>query len=144
VACIQLEERKTVTADWYTTVCLPQMLKKWCEKRPKAGTRGMLLHHDNVSSHQSIKTREFFELKSIKTLPHPSYSPDLAPCDFFLFPLIKKDMRGTRFSSPEDAVEAYIELIEALDKNQWSSCFEKWFQRMDKCIEAKGCYFEKL
>ena len=46
-------------------------------------------HHDNAPSHTAIAVREFLAQNNITTLPHPPYSPDLALCDFFLFPKLK-------------------------------------------------------
>ena len=43
----------------------------------------------------------------IQLLTHPPYAPDLATCDFFLFPRLKNEIRGVTFDSPESAVAAY-------------------------------------
>ena len=51
------------------------------------------LHHDITPSHTSFAVREFFKQNYITTLPHPPYSPDLAPCDFFLFPKLKTHLK---------------------------------------------------
>ena len=104
VAAVPLEDRKTVTADWYTTVCLPKVITSIDSQREKTGVRGILLHHDNASSHTALRTREFLENSGLKTLPHPPYSPDLAPCDFWLFSRIKDELRGKRFSTNEELV----------------------------------------
>ena len=144
VAAVALEDRKTVTADWYTTVCLPKVITEINYQREKAGVRGILLHHDNASSHTALRTREFLEDSGLRTLPHPPYSPDLAPCDFWLFPTIKNELRGRRFSSNEELVGALFKVIEAIPKDEWKMCFQKWFSRMKKCIESHGEYVEKM
>ncbi|KAI6650013.1 hypothetical protein LOD99_6228 [Oopsacas minuta] len=79
VEIVALKDRKTVTADWYTTVCLPKVIIAIEPQQEKADIRGILLHHDNASLHTAIRTREFLENSGLKTLPHPPYSPDLAP-----------------------------------------------------------------
>ena len=144
VAAVALEDRKTVTADWYTTVCLPKVITEINYQREKAGVRGILLHHDNASSHTALRTRESLEDSGLRTLPHPPYSPDLAPCDFWLFPTIKNELRGRRFSSNEELVGALFKVIEAIPKDEWKMCFQKWFSRMKKCIESHGEYVEKM
>jgi hypothetical protein len=48
-----------------------------------------LLHHDNMPAHTSLKTTEFVTNNDMVIVPHPPYSPDLAPCDFVLFPNLK-------------------------------------------------------
>ncbi|KAI6658838.1 Histone-lysine N-methyltransferase SETMAR-like [Oopsacas minuta] len=97
VEAVPLEDRKTVTADWYTTVCLPKLITAIESQREKTGIRGILLHHDNAPSHTAIRTRELLENSGLKTLHHPPYSPDLAPCNFWLFPTLKDQLRGRRF-----------------------------------------------
>ncbi|KAI6652954.1 Histone-lysine N-methyltransferase SETMAR-like [Oopsacas minuta] len=84
VEAVALEDRKTVTADWYTTVCLSKVITAIESQWEKRGIRGILLHHDNASSPTAIRTQEFLENSGLKTLLHPPYSPDLAPCDFWL------------------------------------------------------------
>jgi hypothetical protein len=46
--------------------------------------------------------REFLTHNSIITLPHPPYSTGLAPCDFFLFPKMKLQLKGRRFDRVEE------------------------------------------
>ena len=144
VATIPLEEQRTVTANWYTTVCLPKVFEKLRERRPRTGLRGILLHHDNASAHTANATIQFLESTEVKLMTHPPYSPDLAPCDYFLFPSVKNRMRGKRFSSPEEAVVVYESELMGLEENVWQECFQKWFERMRKCIQCGGEYFEKL
>jgi transposase len=50
----------------------------------------MILHHDNASAHDALRVREFLVKNSITKRDHPPYSPDLAPCNFWLFPKLKK------------------------------------------------------
>jgi histone-lysine N-methyltransferase SETMAR len=61
-----------------------------------------LLHHDNASLHTSLDVREFLTKNNMTTVPHPAYSPDLAPCDFYVFPKMKLWLKGWRFVSIED------------------------------------------
>ena len=62
--------------------------------------------------------------------PPPPYSRDLAPCDFFLFPHVNKQLRGTRYDSPQDAVWAFTRTTDSIDKVTWSEVWKSWFQRM--------------
>lgn len=140
VATVALDNQKTVNADWYTTICLPNVLAEIRKNNPK---RRIILHHDNASAHTASLTKTFLSEKKVELMTHSPYSPDLAPCDFFLFPTVKKNLRGIRFSTPESAVEAYKNEILQIPSSEWSKCFENWFLRMQKCIDHKGEYFEK-
>eukprot|EP00794_Sanderia_malayensis_P014608 gene14608-16119_t len=127
VATIKLEDRPTVNADWYVNHCIPQVLDAWRNKRPRTGLRGLLWHHDNASPHTAALTIDFLSENSIQLVTHPAYSPDLAPCDFFLFPTVKEKIRGTRFDSCDDAICACKEAVSDLTKEQWAHCFDMWF-----------------
>jgi hypothetical protein len=58
----------------------------WCA----VANNSWILHHDNAAAHMALSMREFLASKQITVLEHPSYSPDLAPNDFFLFPKVNK------------------------------------------------------
>ncbi|WP_369293868.1 transposase, partial [Bacillus cereus] len=68
--------------------------------------RRIIRHQDNASCHISRLTTDFMNSQKIELMGHPPYSPDLAPNDF-LFPNVKNKLRGQRFSSAEDAVDAF-------------------------------------
>ena len=76
-------------------------------------------------------------------LDHPPYSPDLSPNDFFTFSKIKNGLRGQRFQSPEEAVDAFKNVILSVTTIEWNNCFQNWFERIQKCIDLRGEYFEK-
>lgn len=143
VASVPLEQHKTVTADWYCTTCLPMVFSKLEEERPHMGLRGIFLHQDNAPAHTASKTSDFLQERHVKLVGHPPHSPDLAPCDFYLFPKMKKYLREKRYSSAEEAVAAMNDFLESLPKKALSDCFASWFDRMQKCIDANGEYFEK-
>ena len=74
----------------------------------------------------------------IKTVPQPPYSPDLAPCDFWLFP----KLRGFRYERIEEMKEAVTKVIDTLTQEDFDGAFEKLLERYNKCITAGGDYFE--
>ena len=67
------------------------------KRRKQRETRSWLLHLDNAPAHNAVGIREFLAKNNIAVLEQPPYSPDLAPCDFFLFPKLKKVIKETRF-----------------------------------------------
>jgi len=76
------------------------------------------------------------------TVPHPPYSPDLAPSDFFLFPRMKRDLKGKRFQNVEEVREKMTEALKAITLQEFQNCFEQWKKRWDKCIASQGEYSE--
>ncbi|XP_040579850.1 uncharacterized protein [Lepeophtheirus salmonis] len=83
-------------------VCLKASEKY--EKRTRED--GILVHHDNGSSHTTAQINAFLTAQNVKLVGHPPYSPDLAPNIFFLIPHIKKKIRSQQFLSNEGAVQA--------------------------------------
>lgn len=140
MATVPLEECRTVNSEWYTTICLPEVFG---QIRKTNKRRRIILHQDNASCHTSRLTTDFMNSQKIELMGHPPYSPDLAPNDFFLFPNVKNKLRGQRFSSAEDAVDTFKNHIMEVSQEDWKNCFDKWFERMQKCIDHKGEYFEK-
>ena len=69
------------------------------KRRPATGLRDLCLIHDNASAHKCVLVQDFFKEEKVVQLSHPPYSPDLSPCDFFLFPLLKKTLFGRRYES---------------------------------------------
>ena len=77
-----LEGKKTVTGAYYVEV-LRKLKAKLAEKGPGKLHRGILFHHDNAPAHSSRIVRDVLREFRWELLPHPPYSPDLAPSDFF-------------------------------------------------------------
>jgi transposase len=71
--------------------------------------------HDNARPHSAAAIVNLLNSWGWKILPHPPYSPDLAPLDFHLFPKMKKHIRGQRFHSNEDAENKVKKWLHAQD-----------------------------
>ena len=91
---------------------------------------------DNAPVHNSILVKDYLTKMGIKTVPQPPYSPDLAPCD--LLPLLK----GCRYETIEEMKEAVTKVIDILTQEVFYGPFQKLLERYNKCIAARGDYFE--
>ena len=98
VAAHILPEKSTLTATYYVNTVLPKVVQSVCEARPTIGTRQTLLLHDNASAHKAKVTVTYLQQQGISTLPHPPYSPDLAPCDLLVVPKTEGETRGHQIS----------------------------------------------
>ena len=133
---------QTVNQHFYKEV-LTRLLNKICRKRRVSWAgKTWILHHDNASAHTALSMKQFLVSKEINTLHHPLYSPDLAPCDFFLFPKLKGILKGTRFQGVEDIKTSVTRHLKTITKEEFSQCFRAWSKRKEKCIKANGEYFE--
>ena len=74
----------------------------------------------------------------IKTVPHRPYSPDLAPCDFWLFP----KLRGCRYDTIEEMKETVTKVIDTLIQEDFHGALLKLLEQCNKCIAAERDYFE--
>ena len=74
----------------------------------------------------------------INTVRHSPYSPDLAPCDFWLF----RNLRGCHFETIEEIEEAVTKVLDTLTQEDFHGVFQKLLERYNKCIAAGGDYFE--
>ena len=75
-------------------------------------------------------------------MPQPLYSPDLAPCDFFLFSRLKRPMKGRRFATIEEIKTESLSELKEIPKSAYQKCFEDWKKPWNKCIISEGDYFE--
>ena len=74
----------------------------------------------------------------IKTVSYPPYSPDIAPCDFWLF----SKLRGCRYETIEEMKEAVTKVIDMLTQEDFHGAFQKLLERYNKCIATGGDYLE--
>ena len=79
---------------------------------------------------------------TLPKLEQPPYSPDLAPCDFCLFPELKEVIKETRFQDSEDIKIAVTTELRAIPEESFRKCVEAWRRKLEKCIRAQGEYFE--
>ena len=91
----------TVNGDYYRWVLKDKLRPAIRKKRPDFLQEGVILHHDNAPVHKSRVVSELVEGYSWELLEHPPYSPDLAPCDFYLFPKLKDMLRDCRFEDED-------------------------------------------
>jgi len=75
-------------------------------------------------------------------LEHPAYSPDLAPSDFFLFPTIKKILKGRHLDDNDDIRSNTTAALKAIPQNHFQNCFEGWAKRWHRFIASQGKYSE--
>ena len=74
----------------------------------------------------------------IKTVPPRPYSPDLAPCDFCLFP----KLRDCRCETTEEMNEAVTKVIDTITQEDFHGSLQKLLERYNKRVAAGGDYFE--
>ena len=129
---------QTVNKEYYVEV-LREFRKRFLRKRPALLKSGPWhFHQDNASVHNSILVTDYLSKMGVKTVAQPPYSPDLAPCDFWLFP----KLRSCRYETIEEMKVAVTKVIDTLTQENFHGTFQKLLELYNECIAAGGDYFE--
>ncbi|UYV78768.1 hypothetical protein LAZ67_16002686 [Cordylochernes scorpioides] len=119
-----LPQSGTVNKEYYLQV-MRNLRETIRQKRPDLWkNKNWLLHHDNAPAHTSLLVRDFLAKNNTLMMSQPPYSPDLAPCDFFLFPKLKRPMKGRRYATLDEIKTASKEELKKILKNDFLKCFE--------------------
>ena len=94
------------------------------------------LLHDNAPAHKALIIRKFLASKNIVVLNHLSYSPDIAFCDYFLYPKFKSKLKGRLFDDIKFIQKASTAAFDMVMK-EFSRCFGNLYGRCKQCIKAK-------
>ncbi|UYV77151.1 hypothetical protein LAZ67_14003451 [Cordylochernes scorpioides] len=109
-----LPQGRTVNKEYYLQV-MRNLREAIRHKRPDLWkNKNWLLHHDNASALTSLLVRDFLAKNNTLMMPQPPYSPDLAPCDFFLFPKLKRPMKGRRYATLDEIKTASKEELKKI------------------------------
>ena len=104
--CVKLEHSSTEPMQWF--------------KRPQLrATADWQLHHDNVPARASRLVQSFLVEHEITQMTQPPYSPDLAPCDFWLLRKLKSPLRGKRFQTISEIQENTTGQLMAIGRTMW-------------------------
>ena len=128
----------TVTGRFYKNSVLKKVKEFSNKKQPSKGWSGVHLLHDNASSHKCEVVKSFLASEKVKALNHLPYSPDLSPCDFFLFPRLKKRLSGNKYTSRSSLGSVVYKCLQQIQKEDYLSAFRDWVKRLQKCVSVKG------
>ena len=135
-----LESGVTIDHQVYINDCLSPMIEEVKSQRPSQGVRDMLLLHDNARPHVHSNVRNFLQSKGLTEIDHPPYSPDLAPCDFWLFNYIKERLDDEPCA--ETLAKSVTDILSSIPVSEYNKTFKKYIERLEFCVLAEGDYFE--
>ena len=137
-----LLQGRTVNKEYYLEVMchLREAIRK--KRLELWENNSWLLHHDNAHAHSLLLVHNFLAKNNTEIMPQPPYSPDLAPCDLFLFPRLKRTMKGRRFATIDEIKTESLRELKDIPKNAYQKCFEDWKKRWHKCIISERDHFE--
>jgi len=99
------------------------VFRNWPQKRT-AGA--WALHHDNAPAHTAHSIQVFLASHGIPVVQQPPYSPDMAPCDFWLFPQLKTVMKAKRFEDIDVIKKNATSTLNTIPKDSFKKCFQQW------------------
>lgn len=136
--------RKSVTGLFYKEKVLKKLKKQCFKRRPNTGFKHLSLLHDNAPAHKSAVVTSFLKQERVRVLPHAPYSPDLAPCDYFLFPRLKKHLAGRHYKSRQALGSAVYQCMLGIHESEYENAFKNWIKRLKLCVRCNGDYFEGM
>jgi hypothetical protein len=117
-------------------------LSVWCGMQIGRTNRKLIVHADNARPHTVKVTLNFMERNAMKRAPHPSYSPDLVPLDFYLFGHVKQLLRGHEFADRQALLHATEDILRGNEKVTLEDIFLSWMERLCQCDSAAGEYMK--
>jgi hypothetical protein len=95
------------------------------------------VHADNARQHTAKLSAQYFNENQMKLATHSSYSPDLAPSDFYLSGYVKKCLAGLSFEDADQLLAAGEGVLAGIEKLTLQAVFLEWMDRSRKCITTK-------
>lgn len=138
-----LKPGETITGDRYRTQ-LMRLSRALKEKRPQYQERHdkVILQHDNARPHVAKVVKKYLETLKWEVLPHPPYSPDVAPSDFHLFRSMAHGLADQHFQSFEELEKWIASWIASKEDSFFRAGIRKLPERWEKVIASDGQYFE--
>ena len=134
---VKLNEGKKFNKEFFIKEVLDELSNNIEKRRPKKKFNGLKIHLDNARPH--LVDEEFTRMK-LERIPHPPYSPDLAPSDFFLFGYLKKMLEGQSFIDGESLFVEATKILKSINREILEKVYDEWIKRLEKCIENEGEY----
>jgi hypothetical protein len=136
-----LEKGRKFNAGYYIAEIL-EPLSQWRSIEAAGSERKLLVHANNVRPHAAKSSTQYFNENRMKSAPHPPYSPDLAPSDFYLFGYLKRCIARLSFEDADQLLAAVEGVLEDIEKVTLQAVFLEWVDRLRKCIATNGAYTE--
>ncbi|MBR6907364.1 hypothetical protein IKN40_02405 [bacterium] len=98
------------------------------------------MHFDNSPIHKSKESLKIIKELRFILLENPTYSPDIAPSDFWLFKFIEEKRKGTVVPNEAQLIIQTRKILSKIDKSILGAVYQEWIKRLDKVIELDGDY----
>ncbi|GFN90119.1 transposase [Plakobranchus ocellatus] len=134
-----LEQGQTVNSERYISTLRALKLRLRRVRRDKDS----IVQHDNPRLHTSRQTQEALRQLELTTLPHPAYSADLAPSDYYLFPQLKKYLKGHPYDNDEEVIADVRRWCRGQSSEFFTDGMHQPGKRWRLCVDRDSDYVEK-
>jgi transposase len=136
-----LEKGRKFNAGYRIAEILKQ-LSQWRSIEAAGNERKLVVHADNARRHTAKLSTQYFNENRMKSAPHPPYSPDLTPSDFYLFTYIKRCLAGFSFEDADQLLATIEGVLEGIEKVTLQAVFLEWMDRLRKYMTTNQEYTE--
>lgn len=137
-----LPRGETINAERYCGV-LKKLRRAIQNKRRGLLSRKVLFIHDNARPHAARATVNLLDQFRWDVFDHPPYSPDLAPSDFHLFPVLKGHLGGRRFANNDELENEVNTWFKSMAADWYAAGLKNLLPRYEECVKRDGNYVEK-
>jgi histone-lysine N-methyltransferase SETMAR len=135
-----LEMGQTITADIYCQQ-LDRLRDALAEKRPALLNRNkLILHQDNARPHTAKLTQQKIRALGWEVLPHPPYSPDIAPSDYHLFQSLQHYLSGKTFADLEALRNGLADFFAQKPDTFYAQGIDNLVERWGHVVDNDGEY----
>jgi hypothetical protein len=129
------------TQEYFVNTIVPDIVDARREIFQRVRWGDFFVHMDNSMCHNGRKVADEFDDLKLDRVPHLPYSPDLSPCDFWLFGMLKHQIKDRSFRATEEILSAIRDLWNEVTSDQLQSAFFNWMRRLEYVIEHEGEYY---
>ena len=132
--------KTTVNANVYMNQILKPAIATFKKQRRN---RQLWLLHDNARPHVASVVKTFLADANVSVIDHPPYSPDLSPCDYFLFSRLSKMMAGKKSDNLDQLFNRIQENLQLIPNSRFEKAMLEWRQRLELTVTAEGDFFDE-
>lgn len=138
-----LPVKTSFNSDYYCNLLdkLKQAVQSQRRRLIDGGFHNIHFLHDNARPHKSIQSTQKLNSLGFTIIPHPPYSPDISPSDYYLFSPLKSALHGRNFENQDEIQASIQEWINQKPRDFFRKAFSDLPYRWQKIIDNQGNYF---
>jgi histone-lysine N-methyltransferase SETMAR len=141
ISLTALEKGTKYDSAYFCDVVFPSIESELLSRGRRKTLKGFYLHLDNAPAHNSKRSTSKIMESRMCRAPHPAYSPDIAPSDFFLLGYIKQKLKGEAFHDTESLLMRICDIFAEMKKGLLVSVYKEWVGRLKWVINHGGMYY---